>query len=216
MVSREEWQKEHEQFREKEKAMTRAYDELHAERRRLPMVEVLKDYSFYGPNGKVGLEDLFAGYSQLIVYHFMFDPKWEEGCDGCSMMVDHMGHPAHLNARDTQLVLISRAPYDKLDAFKRRMGWSTPWYSSFESQFNEDFGATKEFGEQHGYSVFLKKDHQIYHTYSTWNRGVEYLGSNWSYLDLTPYGRQELWEDSPSYVKKTEPYTWWRHHDKYE
>ncbi|AVQ98772.1 hypothetical protein OBCHQ24_07045 [Oceanobacillus iheyensis] len=216
VVSREEWRKAHEQFLKEEKALTRERDALNAKRRRLPMVEITKDYTFTGPEGEESLETLFDGRSQLIIYHFMFDPTWTEGCDGCSMMVDNMGHLAHLNARDTTLVLVSRAPLGKLQTFQERMGWGVPWYSSFSSAFNDDFGATNEHGETHGYSVFLKKDNKIYHTFSTWARGVEYLGSNWSFLDLTPYGRQEEWEDSPYDVNQTPTYTWWRHHDRYE
>ncbi|WP_096438773.1 DUF899 domain-containing protein [Alteribacter populi] len=216
IVSREEWQEAHQAFLEEEKAFTRARDELNAKRRQLPMMEVTKRYVFNGTNGTSSLHDLFAGRRQLIVYHFMFDPGWKEGCDGCSMMVDNMGHPSHLNARDTTLVLISRAPLDKVEPFKARMGWTIPWYSSFSSEFNRDFGATTENGETHGYSVFLLDDNRIYHTYSSWRRGVEYLGSNWSYLDMTPLGRQELWEESPSWVNQTATYEWWRHHDRYE
>ena len=143
----------------------------------------------------------------------MFDPSWEEGCDGCSMMVDNMGHPSHLEARNTRLVLISKAPMEKLNPFQARMGWETPWYSSYFTDFNRDFGATTEAGETHGYSVFLMENNRIFHTYSTWARGVEYLGSNWSYLDITPLGRQELWEDSPPGIAQTTTYEWWRHHD---
>lgn len=216
IVSREEWNKAQQEFLVEEKALTRARDELNAKRRQLPVVEITKQYLFEGDNGMESLYDLFAGRRQLIIYHFMFDPDWEEGCDGCSMMVDNMGHPAHLNARNTSLVLISRAPFEKINPFKKRMGWAIPWYSSFSNDFNFDFGATTKDGETHGYSVFLLEGNQIYHSYSTWNRGVEYLGSNWSYLDITPFGRQELWEESPSWVNQTAPYEWWRHHDRYE
>ncbi|WP_078393854.1 DUF899 domain-containing protein [Shouchella patagoniensis] len=216
IVSQGDWQKAQLAFREKEKALTRARDQLNAERRRLPMLEVEKDYYFDGDSGTQTLKDLFAGYRQLIIYHFMFDPGWEEGCDGCSMMVDNMGDPAHLNARDTRLALVSRAPLKKIKSFKERMGWRVPWYSSYSSEFNKDFGATiAGQGEVHGYSVFLKNENRIYRTYSTWNRGVEYLGSNWSYLDLTSLGRQEDWEDSPAWVKQTKRYMWWRHRDQY-
>ncbi|ASN06169.1 DUF899 domain-containing protein [Virgibacillus necropolis] len=216
IVSREEWHKVHQAFLEKEKAFTRARDELNEKRRQLPMMEVTKSYVFNGTDGTSSLLELFAGRSQLIVYHFMFDPSWEEGCDGCSMMVDNMGHPVHLNTRDTTLVLVSRAPLEKIEPFKARMGWSIPWYSSFLSEFNYDFGATTKEGETHGYSVFLLEDNRIYHTYSTWARGVEYLGSNWSYLDISPRGRQELWENSPPKIDQTATYEWWRHHDRYE
>ncbi|GAB3799220.1 DUF899 domain-containing protein [Virgibacillus kimchii] len=216
IVSREEWNESHQAFLKEEKAFTRLRDKLNAKRRRLPMVEVTKNYIFQGINGEISLHDLFAGYKQLIVYHFMFDPEWEEGCDGCSMVVDNMGHPSHLEARNTKLILISRAPMEKIEPFKARMGWEVPWYSSYSTDFNQDFGATTEAGEIHGYSVFLLENNRIYHTYSTWARGVEYLGSNWSYLDITPYGRQEMWEDSPQGTVQTKTYEWWRHHDRYE
>lgn len=216
IVSWEEWQVERERLLVKEKEQTRALDALAADRRRLPMVKVEKEYVFEGSNGAVNLMDLFDGRRQLIVYHFMFDPDWSEGCDGCSMVVDNMGHPAHLQARDTSLVLISRAPVKKIEPFKKRMGWTIPWYSSFENEFNYDFGATTEGGETHLCSVFYRDKEQIFLTYSTGARGVEHLGTNWSYLDLTPFGRQEDWEDSPEWVPQTQPYQWNRLHDKYD
>lgn len=216
IVSREEWAAARAELLEKEKRATRERDALNAERRRLPMVEVRKEYVFEGPDGQVTLLDLFDGRRQLIVYHFMFDPDWDEGCDGCSMVVDNMGHPAHLHARDTSRVLISRAPLELIEPFKARMGWSLPWFSSDGSDFNYDFGVSGEEGESFGVSVFYRIDDRVFHTYFTSGRGVEYLGSNWSYLDLTPLGRQEDWEDSPEGWPQTSPYTWWRHHDRYE
>ncbi|HEY5894767.1 MAG TPA: DUF899 domain-containing protein [Chthoniobacterales bacterium] len=225
IVSRAEWIEARNALLVKEKAATRARDALNAERRRLPMVRIEKNYVFDSPNGKVSLLDLFEGRRQLIVYHFMFEPgdpppgktePWTEGCSGCSLMVDNMGHPAHLHARDTSRVLISRAPLAKIEPFKKRMGWTEPWVSSFESDFNYDFGVTTDEGETFGLSVLLRDGDDIYQTYFTDGRGVEYLGSNFSYLDVTPFGRQELWEDSPEGWPQTPPYEWWRHHDKYE
>jgi predicted dithiol-disulfide oxidoreductase (DUF899 family) len=215
-VSRDEWLAAHQEFLAKEKRFTRQLDALNAERRRLPMVKIEKEYLFAGPQGQVSLLDLFEGRRQLVLYHFMFDPDWEEGCVGCSMVVDNMGHPAHLHARDISRVLVSRAPLAKLERFKARMGWTTPWYSSFGSDFNYDFGVTTEGGETFGLSVFLRDDDNIFHTYFTHGRGVEHLGSNWTYLDLTPFGRQENWEDSPAGWPQTPPYEWWRHHDRYK
>jgi predicted dithiol-disulfide oxidoreductase (DUF899 family) len=215
IVSRDEWLAAREEFLAKEKKFTRQLDALNAERRRLPMVKIEKEYIFEGPNGKVSLLDLFEGRRQLIIYHFMFDPDWDEGCDGCSMVVDNMGHPAHLHTRDTSRALVSRAPLQKIKPFKARMGWTIPWYSSFASDFNEDFGVTTDSGETFGLSVFLCDGDSIFHTYFTNGRGVEHLGSNWSYLDLTPFGRQESWEDSPAGWPQTPPYEWWRHHDRY-
>jgi predicted dithiol-disulfide oxidoreductase (DUF899 family) len=215
IVSREAWLTAHNELLAKEKAATRARDALNAERRRQPMFRIDKDYVFEGPGGKANLLDLFDGRGQLIVYHFMFDPQWEEGCNGCSMVVDNMGHPAHLHARDITRVLISRAPLSKIEPFKKRMGWREPWYSSFGSEFNYDFGVTTDEGEDFGLSVFLRDGDKIYQTYFTNRRGVEYLGSSFSYFDLVSYGRQEVWEDSPEGWPQGPLYDWWRHHDRY-
>ncbi|MDC0661640.1 DUF899 domain-containing protein [Marinobacter sp. SS21] len=217
IVSPEAWQAAMDRLLVKEKELTRARDALNAERRRLPMVKVGKAYAFQGDEGTRSLLELFEGRRQLIVYHFMFAPDWEAGCDGCSWVADAMSHPAHLHARDTSLVMVSRAPLEKLQQYRARMGWNypIPWYSPYGSDFNYDFGATTRQGEQHGASVFLRDGDDIYRTYYTGARGVEYLGSHWSYLDLTPYGRQERWEDSPAGWPQTEPYTWNRRHDEY-
>lgn len=216
IVSQKEWLKARSELLEEEKELTRRRDRLNAKRRRLPMIEIDKEYEFEGPNGKASLPDLFEGRRQLILYHFMFGPDDKQGCPGCSMLVDNMGHPAHLHARDTSRVLVSRAPLEKIRSFKQRMGWTIPWYSSYGSDFNYDFGVTTDAGEMFGLSVFLHNDEQVYQTYFTDRRGVEYLGSNWSYLDLTPLGRQEKWEDSPGGRPQTEPYVWWQFHNEYE
>ncbi len=215
VVSQATWCAERDKLLAKEKAATRAQDALAAERRRLPMYQIEKSYRFSGPNGAVGLLDLFDGRCQLIVYHFMFGPEWNEGCVGCSMSVDDMGHLAHLHARDTSLVLVSRAPYPKLETYQRRMGWVVPWFSSYASDFNDDVGATVDDEEKSLLSVFFRVGDAIYRTYSTSGRGDEMLGSVWSFLDLTPYGRQENWEQSPAGWPQSAPYEWWRHHDKY-
>ncbi len=215
VVTRAMWLAAREALLAREKELTRRRDALNAERRRLPMVGIEKDYVFEGPNGHANLIDLFEERRQLILYHFMFDPKRDEGCNGCSMMVDNMGHPAHLHARDTSRVLVSRAPLAKIEPFKTRMGWTIPWYSSFGSDFNDDFGVTGDDGETFGLSVFLHDGNEVYHTYFTQGRGVEYLGSNFSYLDLTPFGRQEVGEDSPDGWPQTPLFSWWRHHDRY-
>ena len=218
VVSSEQWKAELERLLVKEKALTRARDALNAERRKLPMVKVTKNYTFQSESGEMSLLDLFEGRRQLIVYHFMFAPEWSAGCDGCSWVVDAMTHPAHLHARDTSLILVSRAPTEKLEQYRARMGWAThiPWYSSHGSDFNFDFGATTEESEKHGASVFIRDGNDIYRTYYTDARGVEYLGSLWTYLDLTPFGRQETWEDSPQGWPQTEPYVWNRRHDEYD
>lgn len=220
VVSPAEWQRAHEDLLAKEKEATRARDALAAERRRLPMVEIDKEYVFEGPGGKASLLDLFDGRRQLIVYHFMFAPGVEgwpsAGCEGCSMFVDQIGHLAHLHARDTSFALVSRAPLANLEPYRKRMGWDVPWYSSSGSDFNVDFGVTTDDRETFGLSVFLRDGDKVFRTYFTSRRGVEALGSVWTFLDLTPLGRQETWEDSPDGYQQTSPYGWWRRHDEYE
>jgi predicted dithiol-disulfide oxidoreductase (DUF899 family) len=213
VVSQSEWQKAREVLLKEEKEATRMLDALAAKRRRLPMVQINKEYLFEGQDGKVSLHDLFNNCSQLIVYHFMFAPAWVEGCVGCSKVTDSMGNLAHLKARDTSLVLVSRAPYTKIEPFKNRMGWAYPWYSSFESDFDYDFQAAEY--ETPRLSVFFRNDGKIHLAYTTFGRGVDRLMSSLNYLDLTPFGRQEEWEDSPEGWPKI-PGFWWRHHDKYD
>jgi predicted dithiol-disulfide oxidoreductase (DUF899 family) len=215
IVSPTDWQAARDRLLEKEKAHTRAGDAIAAERRRLPMMKIDKDYVFEGVDGQARLIDLFAGRHQLIVYHFMFDPKWEAGCEGCSMLVDGIGHLAHLYARDTSLVLVSRALQSKLKSFQQRMGWTMPWYSSFHNDFNVDFGRTRDGEEKSGTSVFLRDGTNIYRTYFSTDRGDEQFMSTWKLLDLTPFGRQEIWEDSPAGWPRSLPYEWWRLHDQY-
>ena len=132
------------------------------------------------------------------------------------MMVDQFGHLAHLHARDTSLAVVSRAPLSNIQRYKRRMGWTFPWYSSEHSDFNRDFGLTSDAGETFGLSVFLRDGDRVFRSYFTNNRGVESLGPVWAFLDVTPLGRQEEWEDSPRGWPQTAPYTWWRRHDEYE
>ncbi len=220
VVSPAEWRAAREGLLAKEKQATRARDALAAERRRLPIVLIEKDYVFAGPdNGEASLLDLFEGRRQLIVYHFMFAPDVEgwptAGCPGCSMVVDQICHLAHLRARDTSLVLVSRALPVQIEPYKQRMGWDLPWYSSSPSDFNIDFGVSKNEGETFGLSVFVRDGERVYRTYFTSGRGVEALGSAWTLLDLTPLGRQEDWEDSPAGWPQTPPYQWWRRHDEY-
>lgn len=233
VVSRDEWVVARRELLKKEKEATRARDALTAERRALPMVRVEKDYVFDGPAGSASLLDLFDGQRQLIVYHFMFDPSWDEGCRSCSYLVDNIGHPAHLKARNTSLALVSRAPLERITPFQQRMGWDLPWYSSYGNDFNYDFQATLDeaagsveynfqniadfaaagmtwhtSGEQHGLSVFLREDDTVYHTYSTYQRGPDVLLNTYNYLDLTPLGRQEENEEEFTMA-------WLRHHDSY-
>jgi predicted dithiol-disulfide oxidoreductase (DUF899 family) len=162
------------------------------------MVKVEKTYTFNGSEGKHTLYDLFDGHRQLIVYHFMFDPSWENGCMGCTGYVNDLGDLSELNVRNTQFVLISRAPLEKLVEYKARMGWDRPWYSSFDTDFNQDYQVTVDNGERHGLSVFFRIADDIFHTYSTYKRGCESLSDVYRLLDMTPYGRQEDWEESPS------------------
>jgi predicted dithiol-disulfide oxidoreductase (DUF899 family) len=220
VVSQTEWAQALEDIRTEEKRATRAADALAAKRRRLLAVAVDTPYRFQGPDGEVGLLDMFAGRRQLILYHFMFAPGvhgWPEaGCDGCSMFVDQIGHQAHLHARDTSFALVSVAPIERIEAYRRRMGWTIPWYSSAGSDFNRDLGITGNNGESFGLSVFITEGDRVLRTYFTRDRGVEALGTVWSFLDLTPLGRQESWEDSPPGHPQGDPYTWWRRHDEYE
>ena len=210
VVSPAEWEAAHRALLAKEKEATRARDALAAERRRLPMVRFDRHYLFDGPDGQVNLLDLFGGRRQLIVYHFMFDPG-SAPCEGCSFFVDNIGHLAHLHARDTSFALVSRATLAEIDPFKQRMGWAVPWYSSLGNDFNADCGITTGFG----LSVFFRDGDIVYRPYFTSGRGVEALGSVWTFLDLTPLGRQETWEDSPVGWPQTPPYEWWRLHDEY-
>ena len=223
IVSRQEWEAAHERLLEKEKAATHARDALAAERRRLPRVRIEKQYEFQGLDSKMSLADLFEGRRQLLLYHFMFGPTRDAGCTGCSMVLDQLCPLPHLHARDTSFAAVSRAPIEKIEAYRRRMGWQVPWVSSFASDFNFDFGrgprepdpSQDQDGEMFGLSVFLRDGGEIYRTYFTTRRGVEALGPVWTLLDLTPFGRQESWEDSPEGYPQTPPYRWWRRHDEY-
>ncbi|HSV15176.1 MAG TPA: DUF899 domain-containing protein [Tepidisphaeraceae bacterium] len=219
VVDHAEWKKARDALLLQEKAATRARDALAAERRRLPMVKIDKPYTFTGPKGKLSLLDLFEGRRQLLLYHFMFAPPvpgWPDaGCVGCSMVADQFGNLAHFHARDTSLCLVSVAPLKNIERFKKRMGWSYPWYSSEGTDFNKDFGLTTDKGENYGLSVFIHDDDgNVYRTYFTDGRGVEALNI-WTFLDLTPLGRQEEWEDSPLGGPRTKPFVWWRRHDEY-
>ncbi|OIJ88410.1 DUF899 domain-containing protein [Streptomyces colonosanans] len=211
IVSPQKWQAARGALLVKEKAATRALDALAAERRRLPMVAFEKEYLFDGPGGKATLLELFEGRRQLIVYHFMMEPGSDHYCKGCSTFTDNIGNLAHLRARDTTMVLASPAPLAQIEAYRTRMGWTLPWYSSQGSDFNADCGL----GGGFGLSVFLRDGDRIFRTYFTTSRGVDRLRADFNLLDLTPYGRQETWEDSPEGRPQTAPYQWWRLHDEY-
>jgi predicted dithiol-disulfide oxidoreductase (DUF899 family) len=214
IVDREQWQQAWEQLLVQEKALTRARDELAARRRRMPWTAVETEYKFHGPNGTLGLLDLFAGRRQLVVYRAFFEPGvhgWpEHACPGCSMIADHVGHLAHLNARDTTLVFASRADQADIRRLKQRMGWSIPWVT-ITDDFDVDFGVEA----WHGTNAFIHERDRVFRTYFVNNRGDEASGNTWSYLDITALGRQEDWEDSPDGYPQTPPYQWWNWHDNY-
>ena len=225
IVTREEWLAARTELLAKEKDLTRQRDALNAARRNLPMVEIEKDYTFEGPDGVVRLADMFEGRPQLIIYHFMFDPEWEDGCPSCTAGTDELsgGFFEHLHARDTSYAMVSRAPLAKLERWKAKKGWDVPWYSSFGTDFNFDFGVTidesvqpgeynfrtrAEFAaigadffesgqpfEMPGRSCFLQADGRVFHTYSQYARGLESTGGSYYFLDLTALGRQEDWEE---------------------
>jgi predicted dithiol-disulfide oxidoreductase (DUF899 family) len=222
IVSPEEWKAAREKLLAKEKELTRARDALAAERRRMPWLAVEKQYEFDGPDGKANLLDLFEGRRQLIVYRFFYEPGIttyaregdsypERACVGCSMVADQVAHVAHLNARDTTLAFVSRAPQAEIQRLKERMGWNIPWYT-----LTDDFDADFDVGEWHGHNAFLRDGDRIFRTYFIDARGDEALGSTWSYLDMTALGRQEAWEDSPEGYPQTPPYKWWDYHDAHE
>jgi predicted dithiol-disulfide oxidoreductase (DUF899 family) len=227
VVSHDDWIAARTTFLAKEKEFTRLRDELSQARRALPWERVEKTYVFDGPDGKQTLADLFGPSSQLVVYHFMFDPSWEAGCKSCSFWADNFNDiPVHLRARDVAFAAISSAPLQQLEAYKKRMGWSFRWLSSCDSDFNRDFGVTFtqdeaeggrafynytlqsfEDNERQGVSVFYKDgDRTVYHTYSTYSRGIDILNGAYNYLDLTPKGRDE----------GDDPMAWLRRHDEYE
>jgi predicted dithiol-disulfide oxidoreductase (DUF899 family) len=226
IVSRNDWAAARKRLLVKEKEFSRQRDALSAERRKLPMEEITKEYVFQGPEGRRTLADLFEGKRQLLVYHFMFGPDWDEGCPACSFVADNFaGSLVHLAARDTAFAVISRASVDRIERFKKRMGWRFPWLSSSGTDFNYDFQVTLDEshteynyapvsaqpagrpheGEREGLSVFLRDGKRLFHTYSTYQRGIDPFLNTYNFLDLTPLGRQE--DDGIM--------RWLRHHDKY-
>src|SRR3954466_11586043 len=213
-VSAQEWEAARQQLLVKEKDVTRARDAMAAERRRMPWLAVEKEYQFEGPAGKASLRDLFDGRHQLIVYRAFYEPGvfgWpDHACRGCSMVADQVAHVAHLNARDTTLVFVSRAPQADIARLKARMGWTMPWFTITDS-FDADFGVN----EWHGTNSFYRDGERVFRTYFINNRGDEAMGSTWSYLDMTALGRQETWEDSPQGFPQSRPYKWWNWHDSY-
>lgn len=222
IVSAQEWESALAAMLVKEKEVTRARDALAASRRRMPWTPVDKDYRFDGPDGPATLLDLFAGRRQLLVYRAFMDPglgDWpDHGCVGCSLMADHVGNLAHLNARDTTFVYASRGPQSDIARMKARMGWDVPWYTMLpddQGAFDVDFGVD----QWHGTNAFIRWPDEgrdrVYRTYFINNRGDEAFVNTWSLLDMTALGRQETWEDSPEGYPQTAPYEWWRWHDAY-
>ncbi len=213
-VDRQEWEKARAALLDEEKSETRARDRVGAARRRLPMMP-MPAYTFEDENGQVTLLELFEGRSQLVVQHFMFDPEWDAGCPSCSNLADNVPHLAHLWAYGITYARISRAPIEKLLAYRERMGWTAPWVSSLDSTFNQDFGWTQPDGEVPGVSVYLRRDEDVFLTYSTSGRGVEPLSGLVGYLDISPYGRQEEWEESPEGWPQVPAHGVNRRHDEY-
>ena len=214
IVSAQEWDAARQRLLVEEKELFRARDSLAAQRRRMPWLAVDKPYQFDGPEGRVSLLDLFHGRRQLIVYRAFLEPGvdgWpEHACRGCSMIADHIGNLAHLNARNTTLVFASRAGKADIARVKARMGWRMPWYT-ITDDFDRDFGVD----EWHGTNAFIRDGQRVFRTYFINSRGDEALGTTWSYLDMTALGRQENWEDSPDGYPQTPAYAWWNWHDAY-
>jgi predicted dithiol-disulfide oxidoreductase (DUF899 family) len=220
IVSPQEWEAARDELLVEEKKLTRARDALAARRRRMPWMAVQTTYRFEGPTGPASLIDLFEGRRQLIVYRFFYGPDIttltegssypERGCVGCSFLADQVAQPAHLNARDTTLAFVSRAPQAEIQGLKERMGWNIPWYT-LTDDFDADFGVD----EWHGTNAFVRDGDRVFRTYFVDSRGDEAMGSTWSYLDITALGRQEEWEDSPEGYPQTAPNRWWNYHDAY-
>jgi predicted dithiol-disulfide oxidoreductase (DUF899 family) len=221
IVSAQDWKQAWERHLVEEKEFTRARDALAAKRRRMPWMAVDKDYTFEGPSGPASLLDLFDGRRQLIVYRAFYGPEVttyaeggsypERACIGCSVVADQVAHPAHLNARDTSLAFVSRAPQENIAGLKARMGWEPiPWYTLTDT-FDADF----DVDEWHGTNAFIRDGDQVFRTFFVTSRGDEAMGGTWSYLDITALGRQEAWEDSPEGYPQTPAYEWWNYHDAY-
>ncbi len=217
VASEQEWNVKREALLVKEKELTRARDAVAAERRRLPMVRVEKDYRFEGPEGEVSLLDLFEGRRQLIVYRFFLDPDMDiasypkDGCPGCTLFADNLPNLTHLGARDTTLVFVSAGSQEAIRNYRARMGWADwPWYTT-----RDDFSADFDVDQYFGINVFLRDGDQIYRSYYTTARAAEELSSIWALLDITPFGRQEEWQEAPEGVPQDRIGSWTRRHDEY-
>jgi len=212
-VSRDAWRAERQALLQQEKEATRLLDAVAARRRRLPMTPVRTDYVFGSMQGPLGFVELFDGADQLIVYHNMLAPGSDFICPGCSRYSDHLGNLAHLRARRSRFVMVSRAPVARIEQVKARMGWRFPWVSCEGTSFHEDFVATE--GESFGLSVFMRRGDAVYQSYFTSGRGVELPSNSFGLLDITPWGRQESWEDSPAGTPQEPAHGWVRLHDEY-
>jgi predicted dithiol-disulfide oxidoreductase (DUF899 family) len=241
VTTREQWLAARRDLLAQERELTRHRDAVNAARRRLPMVEITKDYTFMTPRGAISLPELFEGRTQLLVYHLMFEPDADEACPGCTFWIDNVGHLSHLHARNTSFTAMSRAPIEKLERYRQRMGWTIPWCSSYGSDFNYDFHVTLDpavapveynfkdlaqlerensswrgwSGEEMGVSAFLRREDRVFHTYSCFERGIDLLNGTYNWLDLTALGRQEDWEQPAG--RGTDPaLSWVRRHDEYD
>ncbi|MGE2720128.1 DUF899 domain-containing protein [Mycolicibacterium celeriflavum] len=216
IVPYDEWQAARQELLAEEKSLMKARDRIAAKRRRMPMTSVRTDYRFVGTDGETDLLGLFAGRRQLIVYRFFYAPdveNWPDGaCSGCSLFADTVVHPAHLAARDTTLVFVSAAPPERIAHLTARMGWHhLPFFTLVGDDFSRDFGVEEMFG----LNVFIRDRDRVYRTYFVNGRGIEEIGPVWSFLDITPLGRQEQWQDLPPGRPSGPPYEWWRLHDNY-
>lgn len=216
VVAQDEWDAARAELLAAEKALMQARDRLATRRRRLPVTEVDRGYRFIGPDGETDLPGLFEGRRQLVVYRFFFAPdveNWPDGaCSGCSLFADTVVHPAHLAARDTTLAFVTAAPVDRIERLRARMGWRhLPFYSLPDGRFSRDFGVEAMLG----INVFIRRGERVFRSYFLNGRGIEEIGPVWSFLDMTPLGRQETWQEVPPGRPQGEPYTWWRLHDNY-
>ena len=220
VVSPTEWRRARVAMTAKEKAHMRRGDALAAARRRMPWMKIERSYVFEGPQGRVSLQDLFDGRTQLALYHFMFGPKvngWpDKGCVGCSMVTDQICHLDHVHARGITFAMVSLAPLPDIQRLRERYGWKRwPWYSG-TAQFNRDLDVSDESGNSFGLNVFYRAGQDVYRTHFVARRGIEAFGTSWSFFDVSPLGRQETWQGAPAGTPQGEPYVWWRRHGEYD
>jgi len=220
VVSPTEWRRARAAMTRREKRHMRATDAIAVARRRMPWMKVEKPYEFDGPRGHAGLVDLFERRPQLVLYHFMFNPKVEgwpdKACVGCSMVADQICHLDHLHARGVTFAMVSLAPYADIRRLRERYGWTRwPWYSGTE-EFNRDMDVSDESGNSFGLNVFYRDGEDVYRTHFVARRGIEAFGTSWSFLDIVPFGRQENWQVAPAGTPQTPPYEWWRRHGEYD